>query len=101
MHYSSCAVAVAPLSVEDVAAMARRGTFLGGGKLELAWTLPARRTSIDPSSCASSAWSFISASSVLRSLTKSSSMAADWPSTGAYMSRSRLATPMSVGAKGG
>ena len=33
----------------------------------------------------------ISASSVLRSLTKSSSMAADLPSTGAYMSSSKLA----------
>ena len=43
----------------------------------------------------------ISASSVLRSLTKSSSMAADLPSTGAYMSSSKLATPMSTAAKGG
>eukprot|EP00964_Phaeocystis_antarctica_P018913 scaffold10423_cov71-Phaeocystis_antarctica.AAC.1 len=43
----------------------------------------------------------ISASSVLRSLTKSSSMAADLPSTGAYMSSSKFATPMSTAAKGG
>ena len=80
---------------------ARRTPPAPGARIGADGTAPASNTSIAPISCARSTCNRASPSQVARSRTKSSSMAADWPKTGAYMSRSRLATPMSVGANGG
>mmetsp|Transcript_35513 Transcript_35513/g.114167 ORF Transcript_35513/g.114167 Transcript_35513/m.114167 type:complete len:222 (+) Transcript_35513:64-729(+) len=72
-----------------------------GARIGADGTAPASNTSIAPISCARSTCSRASPSQVARSRTKSSSMAADWPKTGAYMSSSRFATPISTCACGG